>query len=33
VLPFALMAALSAGAIAGIAGKKKKEDEDASEEK
>ena len=33
VLPFALMAALSAGAIAGIAGKKKKEEEDASEEK
>ena len=27
------MAAISAGAIAGIAGKKKKEEEDASEEK
>ena len=33
VLPFAVMAAISAGAIAGVAVKKKKEDEDASEEK
>lgn len=33
VLPLAVMAAISAGAIAGVAVKKKKEDEDASEEK
>ena len=33
VLPFAVMAAISAGAIAGVTVKKKKEDEDASEEK
>ena len=33
VLPFAVMAAISAGAIVGVATKKKKEEEDASEEK